>query len=960
MTPEEWEKVSEIFHVASELEAADRSAYLDKACAGDVKLRHEVESLLAAGSKAGDFISEPVMGALAGDLLRDHALSPGDRIGHYRIVSKIGTGGMGEVYLAADTKLGRNVALKTLAPVFEGDESFLKRFRNEARAAAQLNHPHVATVYAVEEHSGRSFIALEYIDGSTLDALMTDSGIDPATFYEWFIPVARALAHAHARGVIHRDIKPGNIMITGDGILKILDFGLAYFRPPTEKLSESQTEITQAGQLLGTPAYMSPEQARGQEVDHRSDIFSLGVVMYEAITGKRPFQGDSNAEIVSNVLKSDPVPVSRLRPEVPGPICDLIAKCLSKTRRGRFQNTDEIVDELNRSAPMFANPPSSSRSLSQRFYHQVRSGRLWPNFVGAAVVLAVAIGGWLYFKQPAVPQTFSNMAIRRLSQANNVVFASITPDGRSVVFNTMNEKGDRALWIRRVEDRNALQLVGYQPVQYWGGITANPDASQVYYITADRGSVQSTLWRISVLGGTPRKITDGVNDLGSLTADGKRVLFVRYRPSLRIVSANAEDGSDERVIREEPADSSPARDPESASVIRDPQHSADEKHIYYSRMDRVNGIEWWQLVRIPVEGGDETVVIPRRKERINEIAVLADGRGLLMNGTDPTSNLSQLYHVSLPDGELTRITNDISAYFGISVDRSGRSIVASQRSDERRIWVGDRNALEKAESVTPEPNVHRVADWTPDGRIVYDAVDNSRPHIWIMNADGSNKQQLSPNDSSDQSPRVSGDGRFVVFTSDRNGFDQIWRMNIDGSNQVLLANVEGATSSPRIGPDGTTVYFHWARGTKAIMGKMPITGGAVTEFDRYSDFEWAMSPDGTRIAYVMRDEGNRQNRLAILRLDEPSPEMIIDSSPIYLLEWRPDGKAVYVRERDRGENPYSTIVEHDLVTKQRRNFLSTSPDYVTGLSFARTGNLAAVIRGRLSTDAVLLTATREE
>jgi Tol biopolymer transport system component len=322
------------------------------------------------------------------------------------------------------------------------------------------------------------------------------------------------------------------------------------------------------------------------------------------------------------------------------------------------------------------------------------------------------------------------------------------------------------------------------------------------------------------------------------------------------------------------------------------------------------------------------------------------------------SNLSQLFHVSLPDGALTRVTNDISSYFGISVDRSGRSIVASQRYDERRIWVGESDALERAQSITPEPNVHRIADWTPDGRIVYDATDNSRPHVWIMDADGGNKQQLTSNDSGDYGPRVSGDGKFIAFTSNRNGYDQVWRMNIDGSNQVLLANVEGATSSPRFAADGQTVFFHWARGSGALMGKMSIFGGEVTEFERFSDSEWAVSPDGSRIAYVTRDDKAGRSKIAIMKLDTPQPEMILDSSPIYLLEWRRDGKALFVRERDAGINPYGTIVEHDLATKQNRVFLSTAPDYVTGLFFSRDGARAAIIRGRLSTDAVMLTATK--
>lgn len=947
MTPEEWEKVSEIYHAASELGGEARSRFLDSRCDGDESLRREVESLLAADREAGNFISEPVVGAFATDLLRGNGFSPGETIGHYRIVSKLGTGGMGEVFLANDTKLGREVAIKTLSPMFDGDESFLKRFRNEARAAASLNHPHVATVYSVEEHAGRPFIALEYIDGKTLDELIPAGGIDLETFAKWFVPIAIALAHAHHRGVIHRDVKPGNIMITRDGIVKILDFGLAYFRPSSEPHTDADTELTAAGQLLGTPSYMSPEQARGEEVDHRSDIFSLGVVMYEAITGQRPFQGDSNAEIVSNLLKTEPRAIEKILPTVPPELSALIAYCLQKRRRDRPQDMDEVREVLER----FVVQPrstSSNRSLSQRFYRQVTSGRVWPNLVGAAIVLVVALVGWFYFSRTSdAPLNFTNMAIRRLSQSNNVVFAAITPDGKSIVYNTIEENAYRALWIRRVDDHNALQLVPAQPVQYWGGITANADASQIYFVTADRASSQSTLYRISALGGTPRKLTDGVNDLGSLTADGKRILFVRYFDRLRIVSANADDGGDERVLREE--------DPENI-VFRDPQYSADGRSIFYSRMDRIDGVEWWTLARIPVDGGDETVIIPRRKERINELAVLADGGGLLLNGTDPTSNLSQLFYVSLPDGKLTRLTNDINSYFGVSVDRAGRAIVASQRSDERRIWVGDTDTLDRAQPITPESNVYRTAEWTPDGRIVYDAVDNSLPHVWIMDADGNNRQQLTSNDSSDQHPRVSGDGRFIVFTSDRNGHDQVWRMNIDGSNQVLLANVEGVTDAPRFGPDGQTVFFLWARGNRSAMGKIPVTGGDVTELERFSESEWAMSPDGERMAYVIRDERAGRNRLGILRLDSPTPEMVLDSSPIYLLKWRPDSKAIYVREREAGPNPFATIVEHDLTTKRQSIFLSTDPDYVVDLSFSRDGKRAAIVRGRLSTDAVMLTA----
>ncbi|HKP68528.1 MAG TPA: protein kinase [Pyrinomonadaceae bacterium] len=944
MTPEQWEKVSEIFHEASDLEGDERGRYLDAHCDGDEILRCEVESLLAANKDAGSFISEPVAGAFATRLLKGATFATGEMLGHYRIISKIASGGMGEVFLAADTKLGRNVALKTLSPVFEGDEEFLSRFRNEARAAAALNHPHVATVYSVEDIRGHTFIAMEYIEGKTLQDLIPDGGVDVETFVAWFVPVARALEHAHSRGVIHRDIKPGNIMMTNDGIIKILDFGLAYFGRPVDHVGDSLvTDLTQPGQILGTPAYMSPEQAEGKDVDHRSDIFSLGVVMYEAITGEKPFRGETNADVVSNLLKSDAPPVTASRPDAPAEISKVVTRCLKKRRRDRPRSMTDIRDALGGVSS------TASGSFSQRFYRQVRAGRIWPNFVGAAIVLAIAAVGWFYFSrsQSNLPASLANMTLRRLSQSNNVVFASISPDARSIAYVTIEENGNRGLWLRRVDDRNALELIPSQPVQYWGGLTMNNDLSQVYFITANRAGTESTMYRISSMGGQPRRITDGVNDLGSLSADGRRVLFVRYKDQLRILSANADDGSDERVIREEETPN---------SVFRDPQYSFDERHIYYSRMDRIDGVEWWALVQLPANGGDETVIIPRRKERISEVAVLSDGKGLVINGADPASGLSQLFHVSLPDGELTRLTNDLNSYFGVSIDRSNRSIVAAQRYDERSVWVGDVGALADSRPITPEPNVNRFANWTPDGRIVYDALDNSTPHIWIVDSDGKNAQQLTPNDSSDQHPSVSADGRFIVFTSNRNGIDQIWRMNIDGSNQVLLANVDGVTTGARFAPDGQTVYFYWTRGTETVLGRMPVTGGNVMESPRYSDGEWAMSPDGSRVAYVVRDQGSGRNNLAVLRLDSPTPEMILDSAPIYLLKWRPDSQAVLTRERDQGENPYGTIMEYELAARRGREYLSTAPEYVVDLSFSRDGKRAALVRGTLSTDAVMLSS----
>ena len=955
MTPEEWEKVSEIYHAASELDGEARTRFLDSCCDGDETLRREVESLLAADREAGNFISEPVVGAFAADLLRGNGFAPGESIGHYRIVSKLGTGGMGEVFLADDTKLGRQVAIKTLSSMFDGDESFLKRFRNEARAAASLNHPHVATVYSVEEHAGRPFIALEYIDGRTLDELIPAGGVDIETFARWFVPVATALAHAHHRGVIHRDVKPGNIMITRDGIVKILDFGLAYFRPSAGPRTDTDTELTAAGQLLGTPSYMSPEQARGEEVDHRSDIFSLGVVMYEAITGQRPFRGDSNAEIVSNLLKTEPRAIERILPTVPPELSALIAYCLQKRRRDRPQDMDEVREVLERFVVQPRSTPSN-RSLSQRFYRQVTSGRVWPNLVGAAVVLVVALAGWLYFSNESKPPIdFDRMTMRRLSDTNNVGYAQISPDGKSIAFATFEDDGTRTLWFRRIDDRNALRILTPERLPFWGGLAISEDGGYVYYITAERTALYGTLYRVSSLGGPPRKLVDQANDVGDLSPDGSRLLFVRYGEPARVISVNSGDGSDERVIVEE------ATGAGRQTYYRDPKFAPDGKSVFYISAETADGIETWSVESVGIN--DRTVRrIYQQRDRISEIAPLRNADGLLMTATDPGTNLQQLYYLSTTDGKKTRVTNDLYLYFGVSVDRDGRNIVASQRSDQQRLWVGESSDLSALKPLNSEPRANRSVEWTPDGRIVFDGFENNMSDIWIADADGRNLQKLTDADGDDVEPEISGDGRFIVFTSRRSGRNQVWRMELDGSNQAVLADVDGVTQGPRFAPDGRTVVFEWVSDRGRVLGSVDVYGGPVSEVQKIDNipgnsvFYWAASPNAKHIAYSVWDATRMRMMVALKSIDGSEPVRTLDIWPSLILKWGPDGKTLYYRERQVGEAPENEVRVIDTATGRSSVLVKTSPEYVSDLAYSRDGKRVAVVRGSSASNVVILTA----
>jgi serine/threonine protein kinase len=948
MTPERWEQVGKIYHSALELKADERCAFLDRACADDETLRQEVESLLAADENAASFIAEPAIKDAAAILsLKDSPSLEGKSLGHYRILSKLGAGGMGEVYSAKDSKLGREVALKTLPEELCCDPIMLQRFRTEARAAATLNHPCIATLYSVEDVDGCHFITMEFVGGKTLADMIPQNGLDLKVFLEWFIPLADALSHAHERGIVHRDIKPSNIMITPEGVPKILDFGLA--RIDNASVAEDAETVlikTQKGQIVGTPAYMSPEQAEGKEVDHRTDIFSFGVVMYEALTGERPFKGNSYAALVSELLKSEPKPIAELKPEIPFLLARLVMRCLSKERRHRYQTMREVrvvLEEIKAAIEAGVSMDKTPKSLLFKTSFSPR----W--FVAPIILLIVLVAAFAVYrltqKSSPPPINFENMTLRKLSQTNNVTFVQITPDGKTIVYTTLDEDSTRSLWIRRIEEKNALQLVSKELRQFWGGTAVSPDGSQIFYALADENAQQATLYRISSLGGPPRKLIESANDVGSISSDGQRILFVRRgEKQLHILSANTVDGSEERVIHTSQPD----------ELFRDPQFSADDKSIFFSKRKITNDRAFWSLVEIPSGGGAERTILATNGERIGELAVLKNGKGILINKGDDVSKLQQLYYVSLADGKEQRITNDLNSYNGIGVSDNGNTIVSTQNHIAKDIWVG--RDVENLRKLTTESNVNTNAVFTPDGRIVYDALDNNRPDIWIMNGDGSNPQQLTSNEAFDYEPQVSPDGRFIVFTSDRTGERRIWRMNIDGSNPTLLTNVNGATYAPVISPGAQTVWFQWNKENKQVLAKIPITGGEVTEQQpSFGDYLWTISPDGKQVALVLFDNQSEQFKVRVRPIDAEEPSKVFDISPTNVLKWTADGKNLLYRSVEPNREMLSIVWIQSLAGGKPKQFLSVKPDRVSNLSQSIDGKQTLIIRSRILTDAIMLT-----
>ena len=354
MTPVEWEKIGRLCATALDMAPDERAAFLEQACAGDVELRREVESLIAADAQAGDFIVTPVLGNILSELTEEHTNSlAGKKLGNYEILAYLGRGGTGEVYLARDPSLERKVALKLLLDDFTSDETRVRRFIQEAKAVSALNHPNIITIYEIGEADGRRYISTEFIEGETLRRRLVSTRMKIRDALDLTIQIAGALEAAHDAGIVHRDIKPENIMTRPDGLVKVLDFGLAKLIDRGAEMSVFDTQAsspsrfkTDPGLIMGTVAYMSPEQVRGDEVDARSDLFSLGALFYEMIAGRRPFTGETSSHVIVSILDKKPEPISQYTPEASGELQRILDKALSKEQDKRYQDAKSLLADL--------------------------------------------------------------------------------------------------------------------------------------------------------------------------------------------------------------------------------------------------------------------------------------------------------------------------------------------------------------------------------------------------------------------------------------------------------------------------------------------------------------------------------------------------------------------------------------------------------------------------------------
>jgi eukaryotic-like serine/threonine-protein kinase len=999
MTPERWQQVKEIFNSAIKYVPEQREGFLSQACRGDAELRSEVESLITSHEKEGSFIDEPAYCAAAELLANEKAELPsGDSIGNYEIISFISRGGMGEVYLAQDKRLTRKVALKLLPGAFTKDNDRLRRFEQEARAASALNHPNIITIYEIFEANSTHVIATEYVEGETLRQRLGRSGLSLSETLNIAIQIADALAAAHKAGIIHRDIKPENVMLRPDGYVKILDFGLAKLSEDTTAAVAGEAPTLQvrtgSGFVLGTAGYMSPEQARGLVVDNRSDIFSLGAVMYELLARRKPFEGETPSDTLASILKTEPRPLQHLVPQLPAELIRIVNKSLRKDREERYQVVKdlwldlkalrqelEFQAKLDRSIPSEnGDRPTAALDVA---HSTAREPRLEPtetrsaintitesltielkrHKIGVAVVLAtvlavVALGAFGIYKlvnrQPPVV-AFQNIHLSRLTNSGDVIDTTISPDGKIIVY-VRSDRNQQSLWVRQVSTANDREIVPPSAVGFFG-ITFSPDGTDVYYAIKARLDA-GTLYRVPLLGGPSTKVLEKIDAPISFAPDGKRFVLVRGNypnpGESALVIANV-DGSNEQVlaVRKRPDLFTPI-------FFTGPSWSPDGKLIAASVMTSPRTCN---VVLFSVADGSEQVLTHEPWKFASRVQWLPDMSGLLVIVGDGVNN-SQHWMLSYPGGEKRRVTNDLSAYRVISLTSDGQKLATIQVDGLINLWVAPDGDAARAIRM-PTGNVGFYASggnnlsWTMDNRVVYMSNEGGVPDVWIADPSEGSRKQLTTNGGG--SPVATLDGKYVVFVSARDGKLAIWRMNIDGSNPIRLS--DGPSDIyPSVTPDSQWVVFIKNEGSKPTIWKVSIDGGTPVQVFDHVASSAIVSPDGKLLAYSYPESPDPfapPNKLMVVNFADNSPvanfNFSASSTVPTLIQWSSDGKSIlYTVNRSSVSNVWSQPLDGS-APKQVTDFKDS---LMTGFAWSHDGKMFAATRGSLLRDAVLITDLR--
>lgn len=899
----------------------------------------------------------------------------------YEILSIIGKGGMGEVYTAYDHGLGREVALKLMHRT--DDEEKIKRFRQEARSVSNLNHPNIVCVYDFDRHEDFHFIVSELVRGETLRMYISHKSLSMKEILEIGCQIGTALSALHRSGVTHRDIKPENIMILPEGHIKILDFGLAKLdaRESSAVLGPSDSTAsvfhTREGMIAGTIYYMSPEQLRGQPVDNRSDIWSLGAVLFEMIYGQRPFTGENNSDIIVSILERPLPALAKARPDITESIEKILQKALAKTKESRFKDADDFVANLRRAAidldadqnkqPNDTNGLREVNNTGQvvstvehdikptadhtsKWYPARNSFALW---LLAALVLVSSVG-IVFYNASLITEIKPNenqLKIKRLPVAANIINGVISPDGRFIAF-VLNDNGRQSLWLRQVDEVTGKELLPPERIIY-SNLSFSPDGNSIFY-TVFSGRAVGVLNRIPLLGGTPQEIARNVDSSVTFSPDGNRFAFIRTISSEgldQIIVVDSTKGG-ERVLSQK-------KRPEFYSIGKRESlaWAPDGKTIVSPTGKKDEAKEFMTLVEIDVETGDETPVTKAEWFRIGKVVWTGNPNELLITATPSNAEPFQIVKISRRDGAYVNITNDLSDYYNISITGNQARILGIALDTTSTIFTSSAKNIEQGRQITAGGfDGLGGVKWTGDGKIVFVSLESGNRDIWKMDSNGTGRQRLTFSEAPDDYPAVAGD--YIVFVSSRSGTPQIWRMKLDGSEPLQLTYQQDA-SFPQITPDGKWVIFSARSAGRWALWKVSIDGGDVSPLTSEQTHWASVSPDGKIIAclgqedvpeapiklvLVSAQDGKILNRFNLVGV-VASPDIV----PV--LRWKPNNEAVtYISTENGVSNIYLQPVNGGSAVK----ITNFSADNLFSFDWSNDGKAIVFARGLIRDDLILI------
>lgn len=914
-------------------------------------------------------------------------LASGDKLGPYEIVSALGAGGMGEVYTARDTRLNRTVAIKVLPIHLSGRPEAQERFDREARAIASLNHPNICQVHDVGSQDGTSYLVMEHLEGETLANRLL-RGVPPLEqALRYGFEVADALEAAHRRGIVHRDLKPANVFVTAHGECKVLDFGLAKLEEETES-SEANTltspaVLTTPGTALGTVAYMSPEQARGDTLDARTDIFSLGAVLYEMVTGKPAFPGKTSAVVFKAILDETPARPLNVNPVLPPRLDDIILKALEKDREIRYQVAAELRGDLKRlqrdlslsggpgrstseaaapaaslsSAPVPVPGGHSSPASSSSGKVIAEAARQHKPAMAAAAVIAllvvVAAGfGVRSLLTRGAPRAFANYTVTKVAETSQARWVAISPDGKYLAVVRRGREGTESLWLRHLPTNSNAQVVPPVKGAILGIVLFSSDGNYIYFRRGGNGPQERKtydLFRVAVLGGTPSLLVRDADSEPTFSPDGQRMAFVRDNNpeagKYQILVANRDGGEERALVKaENPYPTELAWSPDGKVIV----FIGDAK-------DKTTT----ELVAVDTKTGQQRVFgrLSIFREFLGKLTWLHDSSGLLVINNKMRSG--RIDFISYPQGKLQTMATDSGFYNDFSLTADDKTMAAVIANENFSVFVlpASGAAAEAKQLISLLGGAD--ASWTHDGKLLTDPDSN----IVLLDPDTGNKTTILTDENHPSfMPVICPDDRTIVFLSLVPNMPSVnlWKIDRSGQNmqQLTFGNED---IFPVCSADNKWVYYRDGR-AQAIM-RVPLAGGTPTKIAAGFFSQIGQSPDGKLLAFLNAPEsqdGKYHFQIELFPTDGSTPPRAIDADPRFALEDRPfagflrftpDGKAF---SYGVFENSVGNIWVQPLDGSAPRPLTHFTSEEIRDFDWSPDGKRLAIVRGHTDSDVVLL------